>query len=191
MKILTINNKKEEKFLRQKTADFDVSLLRNPSKKKEIQEIIKRMRETMTAAIGIGLSANQIGLNLRLFVAQIPENRQFQEVRPPEINPQYLGGRTSKKFYAIFNPEIIKFSEKKTIMEEGCLSAPGIYGSVERPEKITLAGYDKNGKKIKIKAFGLLARVFQHETDHLNGVLFIDKCKKIYKIPAVQLTGQR
>ncbi len=79
------------------------------------------------------------------------------------------------KFYVIFNPEIIKFSEEKIIMEEGCLSAPGIYGQVERSSEIILQGYDKNGRKIKIRASGLLARIFQHETDHLNGILFIDK----------------
>lgn len=67
-------------------------------------------------------------------------------------------------------------------MEEGCLSVPGIYGDVERPEKITLVGQDRYDKKIKIKAWGLLARVFQHEVDHLNGILFIDKAKSIQKI---------
>ena len=176
MKILTVNNKKEEKFLRHKTAEFDFGGFT----KKEINELIKKMRETMTKAIGIGLSANQIGLNLRFFVVQIPKITNDQR---PTTN--------DKKFYAIFNPEIVKFSEKKSLMEEGCLSVPGVYGMVERPEKITLAGYNKNGKKLKIKAFGLLSRVFQHETDHLNGILFIDKCKEIYKIPTVQLTGQR
>ena len=64
-------------------------------------------------------------------------------------------------------------------MEEGCLSVPEIFGAVERPEKITLEGFDTGGKKIKIKAWGLLARIFQHETDHLNGILFIDKAKNL------------
>lgn len=179
MRILTIADKKEEKFLRTKTDDFDFQRFT----KKEINDLIKKMREAMNKAIGVGLSANQAGLNLRFFVAQIPLN-QFREVRPPEINnPQYLGGRTSKKFYAIFNPRIIKFSNKKIVMEEGCLSVPGVYGKVERSERITLAGFDKNGRKIKIKAFGLLARVFQHETDHLNGILFTDRTEKVYKIP--------
>ncbi len=91
---------------------------------------------------------------------------------------------TSYKFFAIFNPQIVKFSEEKILMEEGCLSVPGIWGGVERPEKITLVGFDKNGKKLKIKAWGLLARIFQHEIDHLNGILFIDKAKQVYKIPA-------
>ena len=174
MKILTINNKKEEKFLRKKTARFDFS----KSKKKEINALIKQIREIMTEAIGIGLSANQLGLNLRLFVAQISD----EPLKRDKNNKIILPPPEKMKFYAIFNPEIKKFSKEKTVMEEGCLSVPGIYGDVERPEKIILVGYDKNAKKIKIKAWGLLARVFQHEVDHLNGILFIDKTKIIQKI---------
>ncbi len=158
MKILTINNKKEEKFLRTKTADFDF----NKFSKKEISELLKTMREIMIEARGIGLSANQLGLNLKFFVAQISDK--------------------SLKFYVIFNPEIIKFSEEKIVMDEGCLSVPGVYGLVERSARITLVGRDENDKKIKIKTSGILARVFQHEFDHLNGILFIDKASNIHKI---------
>lgn len=160
MEILTINNKKDEKFLRHKTANFDFKT----HDKKEISELIKQMRETMQLAQGVGLSANQLGFDLRVFVVEMIEEGE------------------ARKFYAVFNPEIIKFSQEKFIMEEGCLSVPGVVGLVERPEKITLVGQDKNGKKIKIKAWGLLARVFQHEADHLNGILFIDKAKGIHKI---------
>lgn len=174
MKIFTINDKKEEKFLRQKTADFNFSKFT----KKGINELIDKMRKIMTEAQGIGLSANQLGLNLRLFVAQIFEgplerNEKNKIIMPP---PDKM------KFYAIFNPEIIKFSEEKIIIEEGCLSIPGVYGSVERPIKITITGRDKNNKKIKIKASNILARVFQHEFDHLNGILFIDKASNIHKL---------
>jgi len=171
MKILTINNKKEEKFLRKKTARFDFS----KSNKKEINALIKQMREIMTEAVGIGLSANQLGLNLRLFVAQI----QATKLRSANSIVS-----EDQKFYAIFNPEIIKASKEKSLLEEGCLSVPGYYGEVERPEKITLVGQDRYGKKVKIKAWGLLAKVFQHEVDHLNGILFIDKAKNIQKIEA-------
>ncbi|MBI4993592.1 peptide deformylase [Candidatus Wolfebacteria bacterium] len=164
MKILTINNKKEEKFLRTKTADFDFSKF----SKKEINELLKQMKETMIKANGIGLSANQIGLNFKFFIAQIPK-----------IEGDKIIG---EKFYAIFNPEIIKSSEKTSFVEEGCLSVPEIYGEVERPEKITLIGRDKNNKKIRIKAEGIEARVFQHEIDHLNGILFIDKANGLHKI---------
>jgi peptide deformylase len=117
----------------------------------------------MIAAEGIGLSANQIGLNTRVFVA-----------------------RVENKFYAVFNPEIIQESKEKNKMDEGCLSIPGVYGLVERPAKVTLKGYDANGRPIKIKAWGLLARVFQHEVDHLNGNLFIDKAKQVERIPPIK-----
>ena len=152
--IWTINNKEQEKFLRRKASDFDFS----KHSKKEIRETIKTMRLEMAKALGIGLSANQIGLDMRLFVA-----------------------KNNGKQYAIFNPVITKFSEEKIIMEEGCLSVPEMYGQVERPERITLEGQDYTGKKIKIKALGILARIFQHETDHLNGILFIDKAKNLQK----------
>src|SRR3989344_5558254 len=111
----------------------------------------------MRTAHGIGLSANQIGLNMRVFVAEVPDAQ---------------GGMKS---YAIFNPKLEKFSGEKIPFEEGCLSVPLTYGTVERAERVTLTGFDKNGGPVKIKAWGLLARVFQHEVDHLEGKLFIDK----------------
>lgn len=161
MEIFTVNNKKEEKILRRKTPDFDFSKF----KKNEIQEMIKKMRMANKKEKGVGLSANQLGFDWRFFIAEIHDDKG------------------QLKFYAIFNPEIIKVSKNKIILEEGCLSVPGIWGLVERPERVVLTGFDKNGKKIKIKAWGLLARVFQHETDHLNGILFIDKTKKMFKKP--------
>lgn len=178
-KIFTINNKAEEKFLRKRAADFDFPTLSAGSglkfTKKEIQELIKNMKETMKAANGVGLSANQVGLDMQLFVAEIPRAANKTSDKSLE---QKSG---APKLYAVFNPKISKPSNKKITTEEGCLSVPGIYGSVERPEKITLSGFDKNGKEIKIKAIGLLARIFQHETDHLNGVLFIDKATNLRK----------
>lgn len=124
----------------------------------EIRQLVKRMKKIMEKADGIGLAANQVGLPLRLFVAKV-----------------------DKKFYAVLNPEIVKTSKEKDVVEEGCLSVPGFWGPVERAKGLTLRGLDPYGRKIEIKAKGLLARVFQHEVDHLNGILFIDKAKKIYK----------
>ena len=141
-------SKEQENFLRKKTIDFDFS----KHSLKEIKDLIKKMRAAMKKANGIGLSANQVGLNLKFFIA-----------------------RVNNKFYSVFNPKITKFSEETITLEEGCLSVPEIFGPVERSQKITLEGQDMNGKKIKIKCWDLLARVFQHEVDHLNGILFIDK----------------
>ncbi|MBI2034004.1 MAG: peptide deformylase [Candidatus Liptonbacteria bacterium] len=158
-KILTINNKKEEKFLRKETEGVDFKKV----KRSELSSIILRMRKTMRLARGIGLSANQIGLGLRLFVAEVPDS----------------GG--SLKFYAVFNPKLQKISKEKVALEEGCLSVPDTYGLVDRPGRVLLTGFDKNGRPLKIKAWGILARVFQHEIDHLDGKLFIDRTKQIYK----------
>lgn len=152
--IWVVNNKDEAKILRKKLADFDFKKF----SKKETQQLINKMRKAMKDASGVGLSANQIGLDLNVFVAQV-----------------------NNKFYAVFNPQITAFSEEKREMEEGCLSVPEIFGTTSRYDKVVLEGYDKNAKKIKIKAWGLLAQVFQHETDHLNGKLFIDKAKETYK----------
>lgn len=157
--ILTIDDKKEEKFLRHKTAAFDFKKFT----KKEVAELITRMRRIMRKANGIGLSANQIGLDLKMFVAEIPD------------------GDGGTKFYAVFNPKIEKTSGEKVLLEEGCLSVPERYGNVERFGEIVISGRDKNQKSVKVKAWGLLAHVFQHETDHLNGVLFIDKAKDVHK----------
>ena len=160
MQILTINNKKEEKILRQKTKEFD--LKKYP--KAKLRELIKEMRQIMKNANGVGLSANQIGIDRQFFVAQVPDENGRQ------------------KFYTVFNPKIISLSEEKIDLEEGCLSVPGVWGIVSRSNRITIEGLDLNGKKIKIKAWGFLAQVFQHEISHLNGGLFIDKAKKLKKI---------
>lgn len=159
-RILFITEKKDSKFLRQKTKPFDF----NAHSKKEINNLIKIMREAMVKAGGIGLAANQIGFHHRIFVARVPGQ----------------DGRI--KFYAIFNPIIDLMSSEITNLSEGCLSVPGIFGEVERARRITLTGFDKQGKLIKMKAWGLLAHVFQHEVDHLDGKLFIDKAKRTYNV---------
>jgi len=155
--IWIITNKQEEKFLRTKPAHFDFSKY-TP---KEIRELIATMRFIMKRANGVGLSANQVGLDMQLFVAEIPKQ-----------------GKRSK-LYAIFNPKIIDASKDLRPMEEGCLSVPRTHGVVSRPWEVTVTGFDKHQKPVKIRATGLLARIFQHEIDHLNGIVFIDKAQNI------------
>jgi len=163
--ILIIENKKEEKFLRAKTKDFDFK----KHEAKEIRELIQKMKQTMRSARGIGLSANQIGLDFKVFVAEVPDAQ---------------GGN---KFYSIFNPKIEKVGKEGVVFEEGCLSIPYTYGEVNRPKDIVVNAFDKNGKPVKIKAWGLLARVFQHEIDHLNGKLFIDRTKDVHKVERAEI----
>jgi peptide deformylase len=154
LRILSIENKADAIVLRQKTAPFDFSRFT----KKEITELVRAMRETMKGASGIGLAANQIGLNLSLFVA-----------------------KTERKLHAVFNPKLVWVSKEDDEMEEGCLSIPKKYGIVRRSTVIWVEGQNARGQKIKVKHFGLLARVFQHEIDHLNGILFIDKALEVYE----------
>jgi len=153
-RILLIENKNDLTVLRQKTASFDFSRFT----KKEITELVRSMRETMKAASGIGLAANQIGLNLSLFVA-----------------------KTDRKLHAIFNPKLVWASTEEDEMEEGCLSIPKTYGIVRRPVAVRVEAEDVKGKKVEFAPIGLLARVFQHEIDHLNGILFTDKAIEVYE----------
>lgn len=156
--IYLIDDEAQRSFLAQQAEVFDFEA----HTRKEIDELLRRMRRIMREANGIGLSANQIGLPHRLFIAEVP-------------------GKEEMKFYAVFNPEIEKLEKEKVVMEEGCLSVPGIYGDVERPARLVLRGQDRRGKPLRIKAWGLLARVFQHEVDHLNGKLFLEKAKNTYR----------
>jgi peptide deformylase len=157
--IVTVAERKDEKFLRKKTVPFDFAKVT----KKDVNELVERMRRLMHEANGIGLSANQIGLNFAVFVAETPDAQ---------------GGT---KFYAVFNPKIEKVSKETATFEEGCLSVPGKWGDVTRAAEIVVSGQNKTGKPVKVKAWGLLARIFQHEIDHLNGKLFIDRAKKLYE----------
>jgi len=124
----------------------------------DVRSLIEQMREVIKQNNGVGLAAIQIGEPTRIIVCEIDD-----------------------KFYAFINPEIIKSFSETTVTEEGCLSLPNIYGEVERPKKISIKAINFDGKKIKMKVFGLLARVIQHEIDHLDGILFIDKAKNITK----------
>ena len=121
MRIHLITSKRDAVFLRKKLPPFDLA----KADKKELRELIKEMRKAIRAAPGIGLAANQIGRTERLFVAQVPKSRD-------ELSDE--------KFYAIFNPKIIKLFEEKTTEEEGCLSVPETYGAVPRAEKVMLEG---------------------------------------------------
>lgn len=131
---------------------------------KEIRDLIEEMRKIMKENDGIGLAAPQLGLDLNLFVAEIDYDKN-----------------KNGQFYALINPQIISKSKATETIEEGCLSLPQEFGEVERSKRVTVIGLNEFGRKVKIKAEGLLARVFQHEIDHLNGELFVDKASKIRK----------
>ena len=138
----------------------------------EMQTLIDDMIETMREAPGVGLAAPQVGVGMQLIVVEYSEGsenlEEGEEPKPP-------------KLYVVFNPEITRHSKETELGNEGCLSIPDYMGEVERYSTVTVKGMDRNGKNFKLKAKGWMARIFQHEIDHLNGVLFIDRTDKVWK----------
>lgn len=133
----------------------------------ELRALADRMFGLMYSAEGIGLAAEQIGRTESLFVLDIPARADLNEQGRP-LNPD------AKMPVAIFNPELIGASEETDVMEEGCLSFPGVQVAVTRPKEVVLRYLDRDGKEQTLNATGLLARAIQHENDHLNGVLLVD-----------------
>lgn len=138
---------------------------------KKFQALVDDMIETMTEAPGVGLAAPQVAVSQRVFVARLPDDEKGRE----EF------GEEAGKLYVLVNPEIIKASKELVEGVEGCLSIPGYVGLVERHEKITVNALDRHGKPLRVKASGWLARVFQHEMDHLDGRLYIDIAKDVWE----------
>lgn len=147
----------------------------HPVKKfdKDLHTLIDDMVETMREAPGVGLAAPQIGLSEQLLVIEYYEREPEEDEEENEELP--------KKVWAIINPEIVKASNEKVMGVEGCLSIPGLLGEVERHEEVLVKGLNRHGKPMKVKAKGWLARIFQHEIDHLNGVLFTDLATRVWQ----------
>jgi peptide deformylase len=142
-----------------------------------IVKLIKDMKQLLAKEkYGVALAAPQVGETLRLFVvagsvrkrAKKSEEEDVPEAGMPEVDQVYI------------NPQLLKVSRGKKNKHEGCLSVRGKWGMVPRAEKATIKAYDENGKLFTRGASGLLAHIFQHEMDHLNGVLYIDKAKELY-----------
>lgn len=136
-----------------------------------LKQLAEDMLETMRSYQGVGLAGPQIGVMQRIFVAESPA--------PEDDNGREPHAAAS---YVLVNPEITKTSPELVEGQEGCLSIPTWYGLVERPLWVEVKAQDVTGRKIKLKADGLLARVIMHELDHLNGVLFIDHIKDPAKL---------
>jgi peptide deformylase len=130
----------------------------------EHRKLIEDMIETMRDAPGVGLAAPQVGVSERLIVVEWAAEPEHEDDPPPK-----------KKLYVLLNPEIVRASEEMVQGTEGCLSVPGWVGDVMRHKAVTVRGLNRHGDKIKIEAEGWLARIFQHEIDHLDGVLYTDR----------------
>jgi peptide deformylase len=133
----------------------------------DLQTLIEDMIETMRDAPGVGLAAPQVGVSDRLIVVEYPEDDELED--------------SPKKLYIVVNPEIKETSEEVEMGIEGCLSIPGLHGDVERAVAVTVKGLTRHGQTVKIKAKGWLARIFQHEIDHLTGIVFTDKAARVWK----------
>jgi len=153
---------------------------------KDLQTLIDDMIETMREAPGVGLAAPQVNVSQQLAVIEYAEDEDDEdETEDAEENPKPA---KPKQLFVIINPEIVKASEEKVNGIEGCLSIPGLVGEVERHEAIQVKALNRYGKPVKLKVDGWLARIFQHEIDHLNGVLFTDLSTRIWKPTAEEET---
>lgn len=167
---------KEAAVLRQIAKNVELKEITSP----KIQKIIKEMRQALESQDdGVAIAAPQIGYSLRIFVVSKKVEGLMKNKTSENLTDENF---TNFKDLVFINPVIKKISKKKKVLEEGCLSVRYLYGKVSRGEKATVEAYDETGKKFQRGGTGLLAQIFQHETDHLEGVLFIDKAKFIEEI---------
>ena len=132
----------------------------------DFQKLVADMVDTMRDAPGVGLAGPQINVPLRVIVVEFGDEEDEE---------------APVKLFALANPEITRASRDHVVGTEGCLSIPTVVGDVERPYAVTVKGQNRRGQPVKIKAKGWLARIFQHEIDHLNGVLFVDRAIKVWQ----------
>ncbi len=132
----------------------------------KLKTLIDDMIETMREAPGVGLAAPQVAVPERVIVVE------FGDEEDEDVPP---------KLYVLVNPEVTRSSNDTEIGVEGCLSVPGLVGDVERPVSVTIKGKNRHGQPMRLKAKGWLARIFLHEIDHLNGILFTDLATSIWQ----------
>lgn len=142
----------------------------------EIEALVESMAESMYANCGVGLAAPQIGELRRLFVVDVDQVEETESGRP-----------APRRLQVFINPEIVEETEDDVSVQEGCLSFPGIFGDVYRPSRVKIRARDENFEPFELETEGLLARAVQHELDHLNGVLFIDRMGRLAR---TKLTGK-
>ncbi len=135
---------------------------------KTIRQLASDMLETLREEGGVGLAAPQIGQSIRLIIVEYPENDEDED--------------SPMKVYKLINPEIIWQSEETVIGVEGCLSIKGLVGEVERAESIRVKAQGISGRPLQIEASGWLARIFQHEIDHLEGICYVDRTEKVWEL---------
>lgn len=172
------------KVLRQVAKPVDISEIKNT----KIQKIISDMKIALsTQNDGVAIAAPQIGVPLRIFVVS---GKVFDD---DFIRGEGLKNKIKPDFKDIvfINPNFIKISKDKKMMTEGCLSVRPLYGKVRRATKATVGAYNELGEFFEMEGGGLLAHIFQHETDHLDGILFIDKAKNIHEVISEEKNAEK
>lgn len=174
---------KGEPILRKTAKEVPIKDVGSP----KVKKIISEMKKCLEAEEdGVAIAAPQIGEPYAIFVVSHRVFDILEEASEIDGDKKLLNSKTRSqnvKDLIFINPRITKLSRKKTWMEEGCLSVRWLYGKVERATKAKIEAYNENGTKFELGASGLLAQVFQHECDHLSGVLFIDKAKNLHELP--------
>lgn len=148
----------------------------------KIQKVLKDMRTALESYnaggfVGVAIAAPQIGIPLRIFLVHDMSTERSSEEKVPDI--------------VAINPRIIKLSKKKRVVGEGCLSVPDHYGAVERSSNATIRAYDEHGNEFERGAGGLLAQIFQHECDHLDGTLFVDRAERVWSKDEMEAHEER
>ncbi len=156
----------------------------------KIKRIIREMKSAMNAEIdGVGIAAPQLGYNIRIFVVsgRVLKAKKT-DIDAIETKNEKKAAKQITEYDAVFiNPTITKISKKDILVEEGCLSVRPLYGKVLRKEKATIKACNEDGKIFTRGASGIIAQIFQHEIDHLNGILFTDKTKDLYEIKQISI----
>lgn len=184
---------KEDRVLREKAEPVNLKDFASPRLKKILEDMVEALEKEPD---GVAIAAPQIGIPLRIFIVS---HKAFEYADEEENNhhnkPASLQSgdnqKTKRTNMVFINPVITKLSRKKVWMPEGCLSVRWLYGEVYRAEKATVRAYDETGAAFTWGGSGLLAQIFQHETDHLNGTLFIDTARNVEKITAEEQRMRR
>jgi len=172
----------ENPVLREIAKEVPIADITKPKIKKILADMVVGLNSQDD---GVAIAAPQIGVSSRIFVVS---GRIFDEdfIRGKGSTEGELYKKARHPDMVFINPIIKKISKDKKLMSEGCLSVRPIYGKVRRATRVTVEAYDETGKKFTKDANGLLAHIFQHETDHLDGILFIDKAKDMYEAPEIE-----
>lgn len=179
---------KPEKTLRQHAKEVPPDEI----KSNKIQKLIQDMSETLHSIdIGIGLAAPQIGESVRIFIIS-EEAKVAKRSKKGADREEYRKHKAERKWkhFVFINPRLVRISEEKHVLSEGCLSVDNIFGEISRSKRAVIEAYNEQGKKFRRSASGLFAQAIQHETDHLNGVLFVDTAINLKKLDEDTISGK-